>query len=136
MKKGVSMDGHEHSDVVKYQNETFLPLMAKHERQMVRWTENKEGTFEHVEHQLLPREKRIIPLFQDKSSFHASEYKAKCLVSFFCPCTGNVDSDSISWERLHAGEEKLMKKGCGQIIHVSDFIKEETVSSLSKIKMI
>jgi hypothetical protein len=76
LKKGVYMDGHERSDVVKYQNETFLPLMAEYERQMVRWTENEDGTFECVEPELSPGEKRIIPLFQDESSFHAGEYKS------------------------------------------------------------
>ena len=50
--------------------------MAEYERGMVRWTENKDGTFKCVEPQLLPGEKRIIPLFQDESSFHAGEYKS------------------------------------------------------------
>jgi hypothetical protein len=42
---------------------------------MVRWTKNEDGTFECIEPQLHPGEKRIIPLFQDKSLFHAGEYK-------------------------------------------------------------
>lgn len=70
------MDGHERSDVVKYRNETFLPLMAEYERWMVRWIENEDGTFKRVEPQLLPGEKRIIPLFQDESSFHTCKYKS------------------------------------------------------------
>ena len=76
MKKGVYMDGHEQDNVVKYQNEKFLPLMAEYERQMVRWAENEDGTFKCVEPELQPGEKRIIALFQDKSSFHAGEYKS------------------------------------------------------------
>lgn len=32
LKKGVYMDGHERSNVVKYCNEEFLPLMAKYEK--------------------------------------------------------------------------------------------------------
>ncbi|KAH8993002.1 hypothetical protein EDB92DRAFT_1815763 [Lactarius akahatsu] len=46
LKKGVYMDGHERSNVVKYRNETFLFLMAKYERCMVKWTENANGSFE------------------------------------------------------------------------------------------
>ena len=76
LKKGVYMDGHERDDVVKYRNEKFLPLMAEYERQMVRWAENEDGTFERVEPELQPGEKRIIALFQDESSFHAGEYKS------------------------------------------------------------
>ena len=76
LKKGVYMDGHERSDVVKYRNETFLPLMAKYEEYMVKWVENGRGDFEHIEPNLCPREKRIIPIFQDESSFHAGEYKS------------------------------------------------------------
>ena len=50
--------------------------MAEYERQMVRWAENEDGTFERVEPELQPGEKRIIALFQDESSFHAGEYKS------------------------------------------------------------
>ena len=76
LKKGVYMDDHEQNDIVKYRNETFLPLMAEYERYMVKWVENENGHFEHVEPQLCPGEKRIIPLFQDESSFHTGEYKS------------------------------------------------------------
>jgi hypothetical protein len=75
LKKGVYMDGHEQNDVVQYCNKTFLPLMAKHERCMVTWIENDTGSFNHVEPHLSPGKKRIIPIFQDESSFHAGEYK-------------------------------------------------------------
>ena len=70
------MDGHEQSNVVKYCDEEFLPLMAKYKNCMVRWIENEDRMFEHNEPQLCSREKRIIPLFQDESSFHATEYKS------------------------------------------------------------
>jgi hypothetical protein len=76
LKKGVYMDGHEQNDVVKYCNEVFLPLMAKYEQLMVKWVERKNGTFEHVEPELGPGEKQVVALFQDESSFHASEYKS------------------------------------------------------------
>jgi len=50
--------------------------MAKYEEYMVKWVENRRGGFECIEPDLRPREKRIIPIFQDKSSFHAGEYKS------------------------------------------------------------
>lgn len=50
--------------------------MAKHEKCMVKWSENEDGQFERLEPQLLPGEKQIIPIFQDESSFHAGEYKS------------------------------------------------------------
>jgi hypothetical protein len=76
LKKGVYMDGHERDDVVKYRNKFFLPLITEHERCMVKWVEKENGQFEHIEPQLHPGEKRIIPIFQDESSFHAGEYKS------------------------------------------------------------
>lgn len=51
---------------------------------------------------------------------------------FFRPCDGCLDSDFAPWERLRAGEQKLMKKGHGRIIHVSDFIEEENGRLLIK----
>ena len=117
------MDRHERSDVIKYRNDIFLPLMAKYEECMVKWIEREDRTFKRVEPELGPGEKRIIPLFQDESSFHASEYKSNIwLVHSFCLmvlflCVGRG--------RLRNDEQMLMKKGCGQIIHVSDFVEEE-----------
>jgi len=35
LRKGVYMDGHERPDVVEYQKNMFLPLMALHEKNMV-----------------------------------------------------------------------------------------------------
>ena len=76
LKKGIYMDGHEQSDVVKYRNEIFLPLMTKYELLMVKWVEHENGMFERVEPELGPGEKQIIALFQDESSFHAGKYKS------------------------------------------------------------
>jgi hypothetical protein len=76
LKKGVYMDGHEQDNVVKYRNKFFLPLMAEHKRCMVKWVEKENGQFECIEPQLHPGEKRIVPIFQDESSFHAGEYKS------------------------------------------------------------
>ena len=51
---------------------------------MVKWFENEDGGFECVEPLLGPGEKRIIPVFQDESSFHTGEYKSNvwCIDSF------------------------------------------------------
>ena len=123
LKKGVYMDGHERSDVIKYQNNIFLPLMAKYEKCMVKWLKHEDRTFKRVEPELGSGEKQIVPLFQDKSSFHASKYKSNvwsvhsfCLMVLFL-CVGRG--------RLWNDKQMLMKKGRGRIIHMSDFIEEE-----------
>ena len=74
LKKGVYMDGHERPDVVEYQMKEFLPLMALHERRMVQWIA-RGSKLVHVDPDLGPNEKRVIVVFQDKSSFHINEYK-------------------------------------------------------------
>ncbi|KAL1673126.1 hypothetical protein EV122DRAFT_255366 [Schizophyllum commune] len=91
LRKGVYMDGHERPDVVEYRQEEFLPEVAKYERRMVQWHLGKDGkTLERREPTLKPGERRVIPIFQDESCFHAGEYRS------------NV------W--LRVGEQKLMKK--------------------------
>ena len=40
LRKGVYMDGHERPDVMEYWNNTFLPLMALHKKNMVQWAAN------------------------------------------------------------------------------------------------
>ena len=74
LKKGVYMDGHERKDVKEYRENVFLPLMASFERRMVRW-EFIESKLERIEPELEPGKQRIVPIFQDESSFHANEYK-------------------------------------------------------------
>jgi len=74
MKKGVYMDGHEREDVKKYRMEKFLPKMAEYEEAMVKWI--AVGSELKREDPILgPGERRIVPIFQDESSFHANEYK-------------------------------------------------------------
>jgi hypothetical protein len=74
LKKGVYMDGHEREDVREYRNNKFLPLMAEYEKAMVKWNlVNSE--LKREDPILGPGEKRIVPVFQDESSFHANEYK-------------------------------------------------------------
>lgn len=77
LKKGVYMDGHERPDVVEYRANTFLPLMALHEKKMVQWVVNESNPSElvRVDPKLGPGDKRVIAVFQDESSFHVNEYK-------------------------------------------------------------
>ena len=119
------MDGHEQSNVIKYRNNIFLPLMAKYEKCMVKWLKREDRTFKRVEPELGPGEKWIVPLFQDKSLFHASKYKLDvwsvhsfCLMVLFL-CVGRG--------RLWNDKQMLMKKGRGRIIHMSDFIDRKSV---------
>jgi hypothetical protein len=76
LKKGVYMDGHERQDVKDYRQNIFLPLMALHARRMVTWEPSESGSdLVRIDPDLRPGEKRVIAVFQDKSSFHANEYK-------------------------------------------------------------
>jgi hypothetical protein len=86
LKKGVYIDGHESPDIAEYQKNTFLPLMALHEKKMVQWVVN-ESRLVRIEPDLGPDEKRVIAIFQDESSFHANEYKQTvwCTPCFLFP---------------------------------------------------
>ena len=84
MRKGVYMDGYERPDVVEYQKNDFLPLMALHEKNMVQWLAN--GT-EHIDLKLGPGDKRVIAVFQDESAFHVNEYKAEA----WCAVTASLE---------------------------------------------
>jgi len=77
IRKGVYLDGHEHEDVVKYQNEEFIPWMKEFEARMSRYVQDS-NTREliAIEPMLSAGEKKVIALFQDESSFHANEYKS------------------------------------------------------------
>ncbi|KAF8579342.1 hypothetical protein K439DRAFT_1654601 [Ramaria rubella] len=99
--KGVYMDGHEREDVVKYQNDIFLPAMAKFEKRMI-WFEAPE--LKWVEPTLLPGERILIAEFHDKSCCQQNEFKTS------------------AW--VQKGEQILQKKGWGHLIHISDFIEE------------
>jgi hypothetical protein len=70
------MDSHERLDVVEYQNNIFLPLMALFKRHMMQWRLEGEGTeLMYIEPDLGPEEKQVIAVFQDKSSFHVNDHK-------------------------------------------------------------
>ena len=63
------MDGHKQEDVVKYQNEVFLPVMAKFEAQMVKF----EGSdLKRVDPVLEDGGKQIIALFHNECCFHTN----------------------------------------------------------------
>jgi len=76
IRKGVYLDGHEREDVVKYRNEEFLPRMKEFEARMSHYIQDPDGVLKPVEPTLSPGQKKIIPLFQDESCFHANEYKS------------------------------------------------------------
>ncbi|PCH34871.1 hypothetical protein WOLCODRAFT_155522 [Wolfiporia cocos MD-104 SS10] len=103
VQKGVYMDGHERADVIKYHQDVFLPLMASLEHCMVRF-EGPELVC--IEPELHAGEVEVRAYWHDESIFHVND-EARNL-----------------W--LRDGEQPLRKKGRGQLIHVSDFICEET----------
>ena len=97
------MDGHEHEDVIKYQNDFFLPAMAKFEA----WVVHYEGPkLKPVALMLQPGEKEIIPNFHKESTFSAN------------------DKVRSAW--LRKDEQPLRKKSKGHSIHVSAFINPQT----------
>lgn len=73
LRKGVYMDRHEHEDVVKYQEEVFLPKMKEFEQRMARY-ESPELTC--VEPVLQPGEKELIAEFHDESCCQQNEFKS------------------------------------------------------------
>ena len=73
------MDGHEHEHVICYQNDVFLPAMAKFESCMTCY----EGEdLEQHEPSLQPGEKCIIAQFHNESCFHANEFKSSAWCTF------------------------------------------------------
>jgi len=76
------MNGHKRADVRTYCDQVFLPLMATLDVRMVHWdVEESEGPGSRRElkckdPELKLGEKRVIPVFQDESSFHVNEYKS------------------------------------------------------------
>ncbi len=62
LKKGVYMDGYERPDVINYQINTFLPLMAQYEKRMVHWVADGPNLV-HIDPKLGPDDKRVIAVF-------------------------------------------------------------------------
>jgi hypothetical protein len=63
--KGQYVDGHEREDVVKYQNEVFLPRWANVKARSWDWANGQPDP--------LPHEWRIVLWFHDKSTFYAND---------------------------------------------------------------
>jgi hypothetical protein len=122
VKKGVYMDGHERPDVIKYRDDVFLPLMASYERCMVQWKPEGAGLV-RIESDLGPDEKRVIAVFQDESCFHVNNNKQMT----WCVPSSQFPQDIIFTllDRNQDGRQKIVKKGCGRLIYISDFIKEK-----------
>jgi len=95
--------------------------MAQYQKKMVQWLPEGSGLV-RVDPILGPGEKWVIAVFQDESTFHVNEYKQniwctphwKCMAYFL-----------MFGPRTQPGEQKLMRKGRGRLIHVSDFVEEE-----------
>ena len=101
-------------DVVNYQNEIFLPTMARFEG----------SDLEQVNPALKDGWKRMIALFQDECYFHAND-EAQMLwkVQF------QFYALFLIWFqifRLYEGEQPLQKTGQERLIHVSNIIFSET----------
>ncbi len=73
IQKGVYMDGHEHTDVVEYQNNTFLPIMNEYQS----WMTHYKGP-DLVPHppNLKPGERRIICLYHNECVFSANDFQS------------------------------------------------------------
>ncbi|KAF8321916.1 uncharacterized protein EI90DRAFT_2811353, partial [Cantharellus anzutake] len=102
LKKGVYMDGHEQDDVVKYRNEVFLPGMKELEPCMT----YNGSSLECKEPVLKEGERCIIPIWHDESCFHTNKFRRKL--------------------KRHQGRHLHRPYSHGCLIHVLDFINEET----------
>jgi hypothetical protein len=104
VKKGIYVDGHERPDVVDY-HKTFLNAIAenKHLRNMY-----DDKDLEIIPPTLNPgtTEQKHIPVHHDESIFRSNELQQRVWVM--------------------GGKIPLRKKGQGKVIHVLDFITEET----------
>ena len=99
VQKGVFMDGHKREDVVKYQNEIFLPAMARFEG----------SDLKQVNPALEDGWKRMIALFHDKCCFHANdEAQSLWQVQFQFNTPFLIQFQIL---RLRKGEQPLRKKG-------------------------
>ena len=82
------MDGHEHEDSVKYQDEVFLPAIAQFET----WMAKLEG----------PELKKIMPELEEGTRRIIIQYHDEC-------CFHANDEARNLW--LQPGEQLLRKKG-------------------------
>ena len=121
MRKGVYMDGHERPDIVEYCNQTFLPLMGEYQKRMAKW-ELQGSKLVRTGPKLGSDETQIIVLSRMRAASMQMSIKEQYGAYHCSYFPGNA---LIILERKKSGEQKLMKKGRGQLIHVSDFVEEE-----------
>ncbi|EUC56568.1 DDE family endonuclease, partial [Rhizoctonia solani AG-3 Rhs1AP] len=100
--KGMYIDGHERSDVVEYRK-GFLEIIKSLQPLMQQYDDE---TDEPLPLNLPEGQKRHVPIGHDECCFHAN------------------DRENTIW--LRDGEQQLRQKGRGRIIHVSDFIVEQS----------
>jgi hypothetical protein len=103
VKKGVYKDGHDRDDVIKYRDHDFLPRMKLLEARMVTYEGPEQVKTVPV---LKEGEKRVVPCFHDECCMHAN------------------DAVSSAW--IEKDRQPLRSKNRGRLIHVSDFVTEET----------
>jgi hypothetical protein len=95
--------------------------MASFERCMVYW-KPKDADLVHIEPDLRPEEKRVTAVFQDECCFHANNNKQ----TVWCtPCCQSPHCFHSHLKRSKDGDQRLMKKGWGQLIYILYFVKEE-----------
>ena len=102
MKKGIYVDGHEQSDVVDY-HKLFLNTIVQDEHLRVIYNDQDLNPIHPT---LGPDEKKHVPNHHDESIFRSNELQQNVWVK--------------------DGKMPLRKKENGKVIHVSDFITEET----------
>ncbi|KAF8599613.1 hypothetical protein BDV93DRAFT_449148 [Ceratobasidium sp. AG-I] len=101
-RKGVYMDGHERVDVVEYRAQ-FLDELKDLLPQIQKYSEHSCDALPLI---LPSGKRRIIPVFHDECCFHSNDMK------------------SDGW--LKPGQSILRQKGRGRLVHVSDFVAEDT----------
>ena len=98
VKKGVYVDGHERDDVVKYQQNEFLPQLAALQPSIVEW----DAELKRIPKELPAGEKWKIAVTHDESTFNAN------------------DGQHQIW--IEGKKQPLRPKGKGKGIMVSDFL--------------
>ncbi|OAX32505.1 hypothetical protein K503DRAFT_852125 [Rhizopogon vinicolor AM-OR11-026] len=102
--KGQYVDGHEHEDVITYRQKVFLPLWESFQYRLRNWKEDDVMVEEDLGE--LPRHRRVVVWFHDKSTFYAH------------------DRHDVQW--VHSTEEAVPKpKGEGASLMVAHFVSAD-----------
>lgn len=100
-KKGLYFDGHDRPDVIDYRQKTFLPMMEKHAKRLVKYCPgDTEQEFLYPPENFV--ERRLVLCAHDEMTAQAN------------------DSPQKSW--VLNDEHSLRKKGVGRGVHQSDII--------------